>query len=428
MRTGMKGGGTNQNYQKRYNRALTLNAIRTAGCISRVEISRRIGLEKSTVTNIVGELLRAGLVREGGRADAGIAGGRKPILLEIEGEYGYLLGIELQPHGYQAVLMDLLGRVVRSFGGRPSQETGRQTSGRAPDDAQPEAWSQATAERSFTALLTGVTDAVLDRLEREGYRPAAIAFGIPGRIDRRRGVILHSKPHHLHTYEISKQLWKRYRRPVFVENDANCGAWGEIQPRAGAAGSTGAAEAGESAAAPPSFVFLLTELRGAVPLISIGLGIVIEGHVFSGSSFTAGEYRSCHWSSRRGTESSFEHPGADRITSDRAVKQKFLRDLIRSLSTITAAVDPAFLICGGHTEFYFEEMKALLQTEMQHTHLGLVDSTGDFVQLSKYGENAVPLGAAAMVLEHLYKGPQFISEHQYMQIDWQSLLNRAEPT
>ena len=67
---------------------LILEAIINEGPISRAGLAKHLGLTKATVSSIVQELLDSGLVREVGSAPA--EKGRKPILLSLHQEAGYL--------------------------------------------------------------------------------------------------------------------------------------------------------------------------------------------------------------------------------------------------------------------------------------------------------------------------------------------------
>ena len=74
---------------KDHNLKIILSLIRTSGLISRAEISRQTGLSRSTVSELVGFLLRQGIIEEAGTGDS--IGGRPPILLTIRAR-GRLIG------------------------------------------------------------------------------------------------------------------------------------------------------------------------------------------------------------------------------------------------------------------------------------------------------------------------------------------------
>lgn len=78
--------------------------------ISRADIARQANLSRSTVSEIVGEILPTGLVAESGAGPS--AGGRRPIVLEFRDDACVVLGVEMGAAHVVAVLIDLRGRVL----------------------------------------------------------------------------------------------------------------------------------------------------------------------------------------------------------------------------------------------------------------------------------------------------------------------------
>ena len=69
---------SNNVFQKNANTSLVAQLIWRQGGLSRVDISRLLQLNKSTVSNIISYLMEIGLVSEGERKDATSLEGRKP--------------------------------------------------------------------------------------------------------------------------------------------------------------------------------------------------------------------------------------------------------------------------------------------------------------------------------------------------------------
>src|SRR5689334_17042907 len=80
-RVGIQGTGLQQ--VREFNRLLILNCVREHGPIARVEIHRRTGLSRTTVSSIMDTLLQDKLVREGSFSSAAPEGGRRPILVHF---------------------------------------------------------------------------------------------------------------------------------------------------------------------------------------------------------------------------------------------------------------------------------------------------------------------------------------------------------
>jgi predicted NBD/HSP70 family sugar kinase len=78
--------------------------------ISRADIARRAELSRSTVSEIVNEILPTGLVAEVGEGPS--RGGRRPIVLEFQDDVCVILGVEMGGSHVAAALTDLRGRVL----------------------------------------------------------------------------------------------------------------------------------------------------------------------------------------------------------------------------------------------------------------------------------------------------------------------------
>ena len=78
--------------------------------ISRAEIARRTGLSRSTVSEIVTELLSTRLVAEVGAGPS--RGGRRPIVLEFQDDACVILGVDMGASHVSVVLTNLRGQVL----------------------------------------------------------------------------------------------------------------------------------------------------------------------------------------------------------------------------------------------------------------------------------------------------------------------------
>jgi predicted NBD/HSP70 family sugar kinase len=91
------------------NRSLVLDHLRAHGTASRASVAEGTGLAKPTVSLIVEDLLREGLVEEIGRGTASAQGGRPPVLLRFNRRSSYLLGLHVGVSRTTVVLADALG-------------------------------------------------------------------------------------------------------------------------------------------------------------------------------------------------------------------------------------------------------------------------------------------------------------------------------
>jgi hypothetical protein len=82
--------------------------------ISRIQIAKNLGLDKSTISSIVSELLEIGIITENAEGKAGPQGGRRPVFLTLKRSSGCVLGVEFRPESYTAIAVDLEGSIIYS--------------------------------------------------------------------------------------------------------------------------------------------------------------------------------------------------------------------------------------------------------------------------------------------------------------------------
>jgi predicted NBD/HSP70 family sugar kinase len=226
-----------------YNEALVLRALYDHGPISRADIARLTGLTRTTVGDVVGGLLEEGLAREIGHGPS--TGGKAPILLEVVGESRHVVGLDLGELVFRGALVDLRGRV---------QETvEREVGGLNGDDA--------------LDVVHELIDDLVDRRPGGAAGLLGIGVGTPGIVDAGTGTIRWAVNLDWQDLPLGRLLEERYGVPVRVANDSRAAAlaielFGGKRSR---------------------HLVAVTVGRG------IGAGIVIDGELFHGDGFGAGE-------------------------------------------------------------------------------------------------------------------------------------------
>jgi len=92
------------------NQTIVLNVVREQGLASRSQIAVATGLSPATVSGITGQLIANGLLRE--RATGKSAGGRRPVLLQLNASAGYAVGVKVTESAVIAVLTDLDATII----------------------------------------------------------------------------------------------------------------------------------------------------------------------------------------------------------------------------------------------------------------------------------------------------------------------------
>ena len=105
--------GRNSLQSKRHNRGLVIGQLLTGVCGSRIELARRTGLSKMTVTNIVADFIAQGMVEECEEQLTETCG-RNPIRLRIGSGAPRVAGLLVQREGIVAALCTLELEVLKT--------------------------------------------------------------------------------------------------------------------------------------------------------------------------------------------------------------------------------------------------------------------------------------------------------------------------
>jgi len=228
-------------HTKDHNSRLLLRTIYEYGEISRAELARLTRLTRATVSEVAGELIERGLVEEVGHGQ--VAVGRTPILLSVADDARLAVAISVTTDEVHGALVNLRGALRQ------------------------------TAERKLTSrdgdTVLDAIFAVAEALIAAADRPLlGIGINTPGLIDTATGTVLRAVSFGWEELPLAAQLQQRFQLPVHVANDSHSLALAEYM--FGAAQGT------------PNLVVIKVG-RG------IGAGIVLDGRLFSGEGYGAGE-------------------------------------------------------------------------------------------------------------------------------------------
>ena len=189
------------------NRLRVLETVRERGSVSRADIARHTGLARSTVSGLVGELQRDGLVVEREDATAPSQGGRPPVLLTLDPRAGAVLGLHFD-HPHLRVAVADLDHTIRA-----------------------EAVRNFDVDHDATTVLDAAAALADELLEEAGVERARLlgaGVGLAGPIDFRTGLVGSSTilPGWV-GLDAAAELERRLDLPVHVDNDANLGALAE---------------------------------------------------------------------------------------------------------------------------------------------------------------------------------------------------------
>ncbi len=192
---------------REYNHLLVLNCVRLQGPIARVAIAQQTGLSKTTVSNIIDQLLQDDLVIEGDFVDAAPTGGRRPILVHFNAEIGLILGVEVGYTVLTLITTSLSGE-VKSVYTEPFDIT------IPPVNCLTRV---ATAIRIFMARYALPWDLII-----------GIGLGIAAPVNvQSRTLVYPPGEHSWQGIDIAANLSQEFGVPVYVDNNANLAALSE---------------------------------------------------------------------------------------------------------------------------------------------------------------------------------------------------------
>ena len=202
--------GSNHQATKIINRSLVLKMICTWGNLSRIDIARRTGLSKMSITNIVNELISEGFVIETGSFGdifAGTTSGRKPVVLAANTGKYQILGVYISRDYVAATLNNLKCEIIAEQKCRITDED---------------------SQDSFTEKLFILIKSILNQSEVTDKVIMGIGVSCIGPLDIKNGIILEPANFHgLRNIPIKRLLEEEFGCEVFVNNDMNASALAE---------------------------------------------------------------------------------------------------------------------------------------------------------------------------------------------------------
>ena len=173
--------------------------------MTRAELSRRLGMSRSTASSLVQELLDYGLICEDGPAQS--TSGRRAIMLRINDKAWFVFGVDIGASHVATLLMSLNGSVVAT---RRQRVDAR----RDPDKAL-----ETVCEQAKEIMVA----ASLNARQILGMGVAVPAPVVP----ESGGLICEETMAAWSGLRVEEILEERLQLPCLVDNDANLGALGE---------------------------------------------------------------------------------------------------------------------------------------------------------------------------------------------------------
>ena len=391
---------------RKMNTSIVLDCLRMHAPLSRANLAERTGLNRSTVSSIVSDLIDQTLVRETEYQSSGV--GRPGMSLELDPRGGCAIGVEIGVDFISVILTDFVADVLWRR--------------RVPSNF---AESQEIIFRRAEELVARA----LALSEEQGLQSLGIGLGVPGLVDVREGTLVMAP--NLGWQDVPlERIWStRFHLPVFVENEANAAALGEYF--FGVARDVA------------SFIYLSAG-------VGLGGGIIIGSKLFRGSGGYAGEIghmtvvpggepcgcgkRGC-WETVAGPraivryvkETLTEHPqGAlyelvegdlERVTVDNVVEaagdgdgvalqalEEVGRQLGVGIANLINIFNPELVVLGGALSLAGDFLMPVVEETVRNHTLAQPHQVVRLAR-SAHGADACVMGTVALVLDDILREP-----------------------
>ncbi|SNX53495.1 ROK family transcriptional regulator [Thermoanaerobacterium sp. RBIITD] len=230
---------------KQINKSIVLNTIRKKVIISRADLANITGLNKSTISSLVDELIKDGFVEEEGPGES--KGGRKPIMLMINSLAGCVVGIDLDVNYILVILTDILANIL--WQKRINLKIGEE-------------------KEDIISKIIDLIEEAISNSPKTVKGILGIGIGVPGITDYKRGIVLKAPNLKWENVELKKIIEEKFHLNVYIDNEANTGAIAEKW-----------FGVGKNAR---NFIYISAG-------IGIGTGIIINNELYRGSVGLAGE-------------------------------------------------------------------------------------------------------------------------------------------
>ena len=378
------------------NRRILLTLIAAHQPISRADLARLMDTSRASITLIVNQMIKDGVVAEG--AIGQIARGRKPRLLQVNVRQSCVVAVDVRPIDTHLTLMDVLGNQIAPIEVWPT-------------DHDSDRFGQELVKRVRKLLSTGP----------QRLRCAGVGVVVPGIVDAAGVVVL--APHlGWHNVPLARTLTKRLALPVKVENSGRACALVQVWMTRGDA--------------TPLYDLVYVSVSDGV-----GVGVIVNGELVRGRHDSAGQFAhiplnvdgprcSCgangcwetyvsniatlqrYWGTAAPASSAEGHTIADMIARARGGDARALASLLATgrylglgFAAIVAAIDPTCICVGGEITAAWDLIGETVTQALKERSLGR-DVPADLIRLVAPTDYPRLRGAAALITAATFAAPR----------------------
>jgi glucokinase-like ROK family protein len=402
-----------QTLVREINLATVLRYLQELPPLSRARLADLTGLNKTTVSSLIEELLERGLVHEVGLDTSG--GGRPATLLEPNPEAGCIIGVALGVDFASVILTDFSGEIRW----RRLQET-----------------DPTSGQEAILSQTLDLIDQAAAASQACHARLLGLGLATPGTVNVQEGILVFSPNLQWRDVPFRQIFHAHTGLPVFVDNDANAAALSEHL--------FGVARQAQD------FVFIFAG-------VGVGGGLFLNGELYRGAGGFAGEightnfmvesYRPPCRCGNRGCWETFSNQfsAIERVRGRLAVGRNSLisrlmaeqgapltlplivqaadagdPEVLEALAETGSAIglgvanlinifNPEMVVLGGSLSMAGQYLLPAVQESIEKTALPEIHQQAQIL-LSAFGPDASVMGAVALVVKAILSNPSRVEK------------------
>lgn len=379
----------NNDFQRISNISQTFETIWRQKEISRIDIARKLNVYRSTVSNIIDTLLEHKVILEGQRGEASEKGGRKPIYLSINKDFGAIAGIELQPLFYNVTVINFSGEEIFSYQNEYKIEDFQNSC----DNEQ----------KIFTSLLDFIINNLLEEVKSKSIKLLGICLALPGIIDTKNAIIKKSVAFGLKDMDFTSVI-KRYSVPILIENDAKCCGWLHKAQREDV----------------KDFICVLAR-EHKTQGISVGLCVVMNNKLINGHNYAAGEYISLSWKNNKKGQTGLPQAVIKTLTTVEDSYKVWVKDLFSTLTVMIPLLEPCKIYFHGQKAEKKQQILKIIEQEVCQFN-NAMKCFGSELELPNEDGFEIAKGAALMFIQKLFEIHFLKDDYFYERLNWDTIF------
>ncbi|GMQ59042.1 ROK family transcriptional regulator [Vallitalea sediminicola] len=231
------------------NRKILLNYIRENEPVSRTDACNNTSLSKPTVSRIVDELVKSDILIETGEAGTdNTTVGRKPVLLKVNEEAFYCIGLDITRTCIKGAILDINRNIIAR---------------------KEESLRYIKEEKEFLGNVEKIIETLISQSGLSEDKILGIGIGVPCTVDYNTGILIdfniNRQPKKIN---LKKYLEGIFSLPVYIDNNANICVLDEYWYGYGKGYK--------------NIIYIICNH-------GVGSGIIVEGNILRGKNSVAGE-------------------------------------------------------------------------------------------------------------------------------------------